>query len=506
MKRFQTLQWQLTAAYSIVSLILIVLIFFVGGYGYLFYNTLSGRLGDRLLDDMNVSFRQIEFTDEIESNLQAIDAITQVMWMGCQTPILSDGSFISRPMIDPLFETCPSSHRVTLNFHRSEGFVSNYQEIYSLAMWFPEGDPAFVDQDGLQFENIQVGNTEQAIIQKGFNGGTTATVEQFRTVVYSPVLRFNVESQMDEVVAVVKLAVGLNANYTLPTQEDAAAFAIPITILFGFTFLIGVIGSYWVTRRVSKRVSTLGSLSEEWAMGNFATISHDSSPDEVGQLSRRLNSMVEQLQNSLEVRTELTAVEERNKIARDLHDAAKQQIFAADMQLYAAENLIDNDPSRAKTHLQEARRLTKSIQSELSTLIAELRPAQLEGKGLFEAVRETAVAFQERNDIEVELRLAGEQELPLSVEQPLYRLLQEALSNIARHSQASRVIVHLSAEKDKIQLEINDNGIGFDRTQIKQGVGLQSMKERIEALSGTFTLHTLPTRGTTVTAVVPLRD
>jgi signal transduction histidine kinase len=119
---------------------------------------------------------------------------------------------------------------------------------------------------------------------------------------------------------------------------------------------------------------------------------HDPSGDELGQLARRLNGMAEQVQNLLAVRQELAVIEERHRLARDLHDSVKQQIFAMAMQVAAARTLMDNNSDAARVRLTEAERLVKQAQQELTALIRELRPAALGDKGLVVALRELSFA------------------------------------------------------------------------------------------------------------------
>lgn len=507
MNRFRTLQWQLTAAYTMVSTILIFIIFFGGGYGILFYQTLSGSLGEQISRELQNALRPIANLPLDTTEEQLLDALFEEMLIHCESPPRSNGSSTIKNLtkLTPT-DTCPSSHDVYVAIRERELSFNSYQDAKSVIIWFPDSETVVVDRQGLRTETVSFSERQQDFVERAMKGANLHHLDGLNTVVFAPVALLNSATNIEETAAIVIVEVGINANSVLPSGDNWGAFAIPAGVLLGFTAVIGLIGSYWVTRGVSRRITTLGHLSEEWATGNFTAVSKDNTLDEIGQLGQRLNVMVEQLQNLLEARAELTAVEERNRIARELHDAAKQQIFATDMQLYTAENLIDQDVSKAKNHIQEARRLTKSIQSELSTLIDQLRPAQLDGKGLFEAVRETAVQFQERNQIEVDIRLSGEQELPLEIEQPLFRILQEALSNIARHSQASQVVVHLVAEKDKITLTIRDNGIGFEQEKIKQGIGLASMQERIKPLSGELIINSNPTQGTTIKANIPINQ
>ena len=214
--------------------------------------------------------------------------------------------------------------------------------------------------------------------------------------------------------------------------------------------------------------------------------------------------MAEQLQNLLDTRQELATVDERNRLARDLHDSVKQQLFATTMQLGAAESLMATDPDAAKNHLAEANQLAKHAQKELTGLIQELRPAALEGQGLPEALRAYAVDWSRHAQINANVRLQNEQPLPLALEQILFRVAQEALSNISRHSQAAYVDLHLSWQDDTFTMTIKDDGIGFDMETITAGFGLKSMAERLEGINGRLSITSGVGEGTAVQAIVPL--
>ena len=143
--------------------------------------------------------------------------------------------------------------------------------------------------------------------------------------------------------------------------------------------------------------------------------------------------------------SELALLEERNRLARELHDTVKQQTFATLMQVRAARNLLDQDPAAAREHLEEAEELIKTSQQELGLMIAELRPAALEGQGLAGALQRLpghlVAAYPHPGRVS---RSQNERRLPLEVEQALFRVAQEALSNVARHSRASAATVRLA--------------------------------------------------------------
>jgi NarL family two-component system sensor histidine kinase LiaS len=210
--------------------------------------------------------------------------------------------------------------------------------------------------------------------------------------------------------------------------------------------------------------------------------------------------MAEQLQNLLHARQKLASLEARNRLARDLHDSVKQQVFAVSMQLRTAKMLLKHDADEAKKHLQEAEQLVQKTQQELTALVRELRPIALENKGFVAALRELVTDWSRQTTIHVSLHLTCEQALPFTLEEALFRVVQEALANIARHSGATTVSLSLLCEEDNIQLSISDNGKGFETESVANiGLGLSSMRERIEALGGHIEIKSKPTIGTTIT-------
>lgn len=279
----------------------------------------------------------------------------------------------------------------------------------------------------------------------------------------------------------------------------AAAFSV--MILCGSLF-VGTFFGWLASRGLVRRLSRLETAASGWASGDFGQTVADKSRDEIGQLGRNLNRMAEQLNNLLATETALATVEERNRLARDLHDTAKQQLFAANMQLASARAVLAQDPAHADVLLAEVEALTDQIQEELTTLIQALRPAALQDQGLGEALRQTVADWSRRLEIGAEVAIKQERPLPIKIEQALYRVLQEALANVAKHARASQVTVQLEYQSQTVTLRVRDNGVGFTADGSNQGIGLHSMNERLAALNGLVTVDSLPGRGTEVTAVV----
>ncbi len=196
----------------------------------------------------------------------------------------------------------------------------------------------------------------------------------------------------------------------------------------------------------------------------------------------------------------LAVADERNRLARDLHDSAKQQAFALSAQLDAVQSLIRRDQSAAERHLAQAVQLADTLRQELAALILDLRPPALGTLSLGEAVRQYAEEWSQHSLIAANVRVQGQRALPPEVERALFRVAQEALANVARHSQAQTVTIGLGYMEDGVALTIQDDGQGFAPDRIAPGVGLHSMRERAATLpDGLLTLDTAPGRGTRVT-------
>ncbi len=223
--------------------------------------------------------------------------------------------------------------------------------------------------------------------------------------------------------------------------------------------------------------------------------------------NRELESLVKartsEMEKLFERTKELAVVEERNRLARDLHDSAKQKAFAALAQLGTVNGLPQGSPA-AHRHLLEAEDLVAEVIQELTFLIQEMHPAALMEKGLPTTVREYVFEWENRNDIATDVRIEAPRPLDLKVEQAIYRVIQEALANVARHSQASRVDVELAYRPDRIEVVIADNGRGFDSQSGLSGLGLRSMRERVESVAGKIKFDSQTGVGTRIVLSVPI--
>ena len=290
-------------------------------------------------------------------------------------------------------------------------------------------------------------------------------------------------------------------------QEELLLGLFPILLPSVLVFTViavaaGTVFGFLTARGLTRRLKKLSSAADNWSQGDFTVFVQETSGDELGQLTNQFNRMAGQLQNLLQAHQALATLEERNRLARDLHDSVKQQVFALAMQVSSAKMLLDRDIEAAREQLAEAEQLVYQSQQELTSLLSELRPAALDGKGLATALSEYVAQWSRQASIAADVHVAGGQSLPLTIEEALFRVAQEALANVARHSHATTA--HVTLKKDEegtIILRISDNGKGFDPHTAKNGgMGLYSMRERIELAGGNIDIESAAGKGTTVTA------
>jgi PAS domain S-box-containing protein len=198
------------------------------------------------------------------------------------------------------------------------------------------------------------------------------------------------------------------------------------------------------------------------------------------------------------------ALEERQRLARELHDSVSQALYGITLGSDAALTLLERDPTRVAGPLEYVRSLAEAGLAEMRALIFELMPESLENEGLVAALEKQAAALRARHGIEVHTALCDEPDGPLWVKDALYRIAQEALHNTTKHARAENVGLLLEQETEGIMLEVRDDGIGFDPSGSFPGhLGLESMRERAERLGGTLEVESRPGNGTRILVRVP---
>lgn len=200
---------------------------------------------------------------------------------------------------------------------------------------------------------------------------------------------------------------------------------------------------------------------------------------------------------------EAAAVEERQRLARDLHDAVTQTLFSASLIADVLPRLWERNPDEARRRVEELRQLARGALAEMRALLMELRPVALLDAPLGDLVRQLAEAFTGRTRAPVDLVVEGGGcDLPGDVKVALYRITQEALNNIAKHAGASQVWLSLRCAEGRAILEVRDNGAGFEPGQINpNNLGLRIMRERAQAIAATLTVDSEEGEGTEVSVI-----
>jgi PAS domain S-box-containing protein len=199
------------------------------------------------------------------------------------------------------------------------------------------------------------------------------------------------------------------------------------------------------------------------------------------------------------------ALEERQRLARELHDSVSQALYGIALGARTARKLVDQNPKLLADPLDYVLSLADAGLAEMRALIFELRPESLETEGLAAALEKQAAALRARHEIEVSTSLCDEPEAPLESKEALYRIAQEAMHNTVKHARANKVELEMACDSGSLSLEVSDDGVGFDTGGEFPGhLGLRSMRERAMRLGGTFRVESAAGGGTRIRARIPL--
>jgi signal transduction histidine kinase len=202
---------------------------------------------------------------------------------------------------------------------------------------------------------------------------------------------------------------------------------------------------------------------------------------------------------------QLAVLEERQRLARELHDSVTQAIYSVNLYANATQLAISSGKMDvASENLKELSGMAREAMLDMRMLIFELHPPVLEKEGLVAALKTRLDAVEARSGIQTSVQVEGERRLPLSLETELYRLAQEALANAVKHAKANEVNLLLRFAEQRLTLEIRDDGVGFDLISASQsgGLGINSMQERVKQIDGELTIESTPGKGTLVRVVV----
>lgn len=296
-----------------------------------------------------------------------------------------------------------------------------------------------------------------------------------------------------------------------------------IGLFCGMSVGIGIIVSLYVGFKsignLRERIDYLSVLITQYANGNYESRVFFTEKDELTRFGNELNDLGEKLksqvkslrrmadENSELARTAHTSavIEERQRLARDLHDAISQQLFALSMMSEAALRQIDKSPSLAKEQMAEVAKASRQSQAEMRALLLHLRPVQLSGDSLPQAIEKLISEIKQQNDLHVITSITKDLALSDAVEEHVFRIVQEAFSNIIRHAKAEEVKVEILVKSTELFMYISDDGVGFDTETSgkKTSYGLETMRERTEEIGGSFTIRSKVNEGTYIAIRIP---
>lgn len=506
-RRFSTIRWKLTGAFLAVSALLaltMITVFAAGAY-YLFNSPLIPGATAESARDLAVVIG-----DELADPDGDLDRLIDQLRRLSEPQALGGPPSPAQPAGDDVgLETTHTGDEVLVVLLDTSGRVITSTRALDyppgVSLGFVEPQPA------------------QELIVRALAGITdTAELSAWTRPDHQPIAAFPVFTPEGAVRGALYIRL-----VSFPPLGLLLANLTPFLVSFILPWLLvsaglGMLYSWLVGRGFARRIARLTEASVDLADGDLSRRIVDPSADELGQLGRQFNAMADQLSASLrslrlladrnaqlaEQAAQLAAVEERNRLARELHDSVSQELFSLTMLAAAARRSIDARPELAAARLAEIEESARRALEETRSLIFALRPAALDGRGVAPALRDLVAALRERQGLGVDLRVAGERRLPLEHEQALYRIVQEGLANIARHSGVREARVALRYDDEGVSLEISDAGRGFDPAGVRnpRGIGLQSMAERAEALGGSFAVSSAPGEGATITVRLPVYE
>lgn len=297
----------------------------------------------------------------------------------------------------------------------------------------------------------------------------------------------------------------------------------PMLQFFGAVLVLamGIGGAYgfWQSHRLKGRLQMLEEAMLLLEKGHLKKSIPDLGGDEIGRLAERLarisgkwQEQVTSLQrlstNNAELaeKARVSAImEERQRLARDLHDAVSQQLFAISMTSTALGRTLEKDLEKAKRQVSLIEEMASVAQSEMRALLMHLRPVHLEGKPFVVALRELLQELSTKMQIAIQWETDESIRLAKGVEDQLFRIAQEVISNTLRHSRADLLEMKLLRSIDGVRLTFRDNGVGFDLQEKKHSsYGLVSMQERVNDIGGFINIVTAPGKGTKIEIRVPV--
>lgn len=304
-----------------------------------------------------------------------------------------------------------------------------------------------------------------------------------------------------------------------PKAHNIGLSLVISIVAFIVSLFIGLYYGYRDTRSMKKRLGDLSTYITVLSRGNLSQRIEESAEDEIGTIAKELNGLADKIQKQVsslqkmanekaelaERARSAATIEERQRLARDLHDAVSQQLFALSMMSSASLKLIDRDRAAAKQQMEEVADMATKAQGEMRALLLHLRPVHLSGDPLDIGVKKLVQELEMKSGIHFELTMTQLEDVPKGIEDHLFRIVQEGLANALRHAEASAIKIQLYEKGGYLYLHLRDDGRGFDmKNEKKASYGLKTMHERCEEVGGTITVTSQEGEGTAIDVCVPI--
>lgn len=335
-------------------------------------------------------------------------------------------------------------------------------------------------------------------------------------------LKWFIQHFISSIIALIAGLVVLNLFLPEFVQLPNSPLALVnvLIVAAGIAFVSALVGGFFSSRDVRRELEEITLGAKNLAYGNLGyrlrftgNAEFDGIIEAFNEMASRLEAQVGALQKlaqeneQLIQETKITAIsEERQRLARDLHDAVSQHLFAISMMAATVSRVAENSPEQTLGLIQEISQSATRAQAEMRALLLQLRPITLQNETLTEALASLASELESRQTIACQVELA-QITLPKNIENQLFRIAQEGLSNVLRHAEASQVTISLqmSESNNRVLLTIEDDGKGFVMEEIPQSsLGIRSIKERSTLIGATAQWLSVPGQGTRLEIRVPI--
>jgi len=306
--------------------------------------------------------------------------------------------------------------------------------------------------------------------------------------------------------------------YGMVAFTDSAPNAETWLTWMGGLAVLQMAVAYQIGQRTQRKIDQLQLAMKQASAGNWNYRLPEVEADAFSGVYREINAMMGQLESRIKLLQQLgerealeemtskeaAVLEERKRLARDLHDTVSQQLFALHMSASSLPMLIDRDMNHAQQVMQQLIAMSSTAQKQMRGLIAQLRPMELQGKTLEEALGRWFPDYCRQNGLQGTLDIQTGERISEGKEHQLFLVIQEAMANVVKHAEAQSVRLFLGDTGSQISLTIEDDGLGFKGGQVRPGgYGLSTMRERAQKLGGDAEIVTKPGSGTRVRVWVP---